>query len=108
MSVLNEVKAIADVKSIHQLTMLPTITTCADAQDEANCINQINQAIIGMKEGATIVITNKVSPNITDAVLRTADGTDFWSISIYKLHKVITATIRGPAVPTWTTGMIIL
>jgi hypothetical protein len=79
-SVLDESRATANALSTTQLPVLPTITTRADAQDEADRINQINQAVIGAKEGATEAITDKVGSDITDAVLRTADGTDYRSI----------------------------
>ena len=52
-SVLDESRATANALSTTQLPVLPTITTRADAQDEADRINQINQAVIGAKEGAT-------------------------------------------------------
>ena len=50
-----------------------------------------------MKEGATEAITNKVGSDIADAVLCTADGTNYWSIDDYKLHELVMATIQGAA-----------
>ena len=57
-------------------TVLPTITTQAKAQEEANCLNVINQAVIGAKEGATDAITKLVGSNITGAILLTPNGSD--------------------------------
>ena len=94
-SVLDEARAIADAQSTAQLPVLPTITARADAQDEADRINMINQAVIGAKEGATEAITKKVGSDITDAVLRTADGTDYRSIDDYELHDLVNAAIQG-------------
>jgi hypothetical protein len=75
-SVLHEARTIAEAQSTAQLAVLPTITARADAQDKADRINMVNQAVIGAKEGATEAITKKVGSDITDAILRTADGTD--------------------------------
>ena len=55
----------------------------------------VNQAVIGAKEGATEAITEKVGSDITDAVLRTADGTDYRSINDYELHDIVNAAIQG-------------
>ena len=94
-SVLDKSRATTNALSTTQLPVLPTITTRADAQDEADRINQINQAVIGAKEGTTEAITDKVGSDITDAVLRTADGTDYRSIDDYELHELVTAAIQG-------------
>jgi hypothetical protein len=94
-SVLDESRAIADALSSPQLPVLPTITACANVQDEADRINQINQAVIGTKEGATEAITDKVGSDITEAVLRTADSTNYRSIDDYELHELITAALQG-------------
>ena len=47
-------------------TVLPIITTRVEAQEEANRLNVINQAVIGMKEGAVDAIMKLVGSNITD------------------------------------------
>jgi hypothetical protein len=98
-SVLDESCAIADALSATQLPVLPTITVHAGAEDEADRINQIKQSVIGAKESATEVITDKVGSDITDAVLRTADGTDYQSIDDYELCELVTAAIQGANPP---------
>jgi hypothetical protein len=52
----------------------PEFTLQADAQHEANRQNIINQALIGAKEGVMEALTTFVGTEITDAVLRRADG----------------------------------
>ena len=74
---------------------MPIIMSCFDAQDKADHINMVNQVVVGAKEGAMEAITNKVGSDITDAVLRTADGTDYRSIDDYKLHDLVNAAIQG-------------
>ncbi len=67
-------------------TVLPSITAQAEAQEEANQLNVINQLVIGTKEGVVKAITKLVASNITDALLQTADGSDHKSID--KLHSI--------------------
>ena len=55
----------------------PTITTCTEAQGEANCLNLNFQSVIGSKEGAATAITYKVGSDATDIVLRTMNSDDF-------------------------------
>ena len=76
-------------------TVTPAFTTRADAQEEADRRNQINQAVIGAKEGATEAITAKVGKDITDSILRTADGKDVKGIDDYQLYELIDAIIQG-------------
>ena len=73
----------------------PLITTRADAMDAADRQNQLTQAVIGAKEGATAAITAKVGERVTDAILRTADGTDFKSIDEYELYELVSAVIQA-------------
>ena len=73
----------------------PLITTRADAMDAADRQNQLTQAVIGAKEGATAAITSKAGARVTDAILRTADGTDFKSIDEYELHELVAAVIQA-------------
>ena len=74
-------------------------------QDEADRLNLINQAVIGAKEGTVEAITAKVGSNITDAVLHTADGSDFESIDDWQLEEVITAIVQGADRPN-TAGVL--
>jgi hypothetical protein len=94
-SILHESRDIAEAQSTAQLPVLPTITAHADAQDEADRINMVNQAVIGAKEGAMEAITEKVGSDITDAILRTADVTNYRSIDDYELHNLVNAAIQG-------------
>ena len=57
-------------------TVLPIITTLAEAQEEAGLLNGINQSVIGTKEGAVEALTKLVGSNVTDAILRTDDVSD--------------------------------
>jgi len=95
MSILAASWATAQAISTATVTALPSITTHADAQDEADRTNQTNQAIIGAKEGATEAIVIQVSSNITNAVHCTANNTDLKSINSYELHQLVDTTIQG-------------
>ncbi len=61
-------------------TIAPTITSQSEAQEEANHLNVINQSVISAKEGIVKAVTKLVGSNITDAVLRTANGSDHKSL----------------------------
>jgi hypothetical protein len=52
-------------------TVLPSITSQVEAQEEANQLNVINQSIIGAKEGVVEAITKLVGSNIA---LRSRDA----------------------------------
>ncbi len=58
-------------------------------------MNMINQLVIGAKEGVVKAVTKLVGSDITNAVLRTADGSDHKSIDDYTLFAVMTAAIDG-------------
>jgi hypothetical protein len=95
-SVIKKAKQNAEVLLI--LTgkiVLPIITTQAEAQEEANQLNIINQLVIGAKEGAVEAITKLVGSNITDAILRTAGGSDHKSVNDFTLFKVMQVAIDG-------------
>jgi hypothetical protein len=49
-------------------------------------LNVINQSIIGAKEGVVEAVSKLVGSDITEAILRTADGSDFKSIDDYTLY----------------------
>ncbi len=63
-------------------------------------MNVINQSVIGAKEGIVEAVSKLVGSNITDAILRTADGSDFKSIDDYTLYKVMKVAIGGADQPT--------
>ncbi len=65
-------------------------------------MNVINQLVIGAKEGVVKAVTKLVGSDITDAVLRTADGSDHKSIDDYTLFAVMAAAIDGADQPSTT------
>jgi len=66
-------------------SILPTITTRTEAQEEANRLNVINQSVIGAKEGVVKAISKLIRSDITDTILRTADGSNHKSIDDFTL-----------------------
>jgi hypothetical protein len=95
-SVLKAAKARADVASKASSTRItPTITSQSEAQEEADRLNVINQLVISTKEGVVEAVMKLVGSDITDAVLRTANGRDHKSIDNYTLFAVMAAAIDG-------------
>jgi hypothetical protein len=66
-------------------TVIPSITSQAEAQEEANQLNVINQSVIGAKEGVVKAITKLVGSNVTDTILRTSNGSNHKSINDFTL-----------------------
>ncbi len=100
-SVIKKAKQNAEVLSIlTSKTVLPIITTQAEAQEEANRLNVINQSVIGAKEGAVEAITKLVGSNITDAILCTANGSDHKSVDNFTLFDVMQVAIDGANRPS--------
>ncbi len=58
-------------------------------------MNVINQSVIGAKEGVVEAVSKLVGSDITDAILRTADGSDFKSINDFTLYEVMKVAIDG-------------
>ena len=75
--------------------MQPEITTRADAQEEADRQNQYCQAVIGVKEGLTEAFISAVGTDVTDVVLRDADGSSNKGIDEYKISDLTDAIISG-------------
>ena len=73
----------------------PDITARSDAQEEADRRNQYSQAVVGVKEGVTDAIIAAVGTDVTDLVLRDADGNSHKSVDDYKLHELFEAIIDG-------------
>ncbi len=93
--VLKAAKNIADAAlKAASTTIAPAITSRSEAQEEANHLNVINQLVIGTKEGVVKAVTKLVGSNITNAVLRTANGSDPKSIDNYTLFAVMAAAIN--------------
>jgi hypothetical protein len=67
--------------------------------DAADRINQVNQAVIGAKEGITDGIIAVVGKRVTDTVLRTADGTDDKAIDDYEIHDLLDAVAQAAERP---------
>jgi hypothetical protein len=76
-------------------TILPSITSRAEAQEEANQLNVINQLVIGAKEGVIEAITKLVGSNVTNAILQTANGSNHKSIDNFTLFEVMKLAIGG-------------
>eukprot|EP00956_Cyclotella_meneghiniana_P029127 scaffold69668_cov62-Cyclotella_meneghiniana.AAC.2 len=77
--------------------VLPLITDRTEAQDQADRLNLQNQAVIGAKEGATEGIVLQFGRDVTDSVLKTADGVDFKGIDEYHLYDLVQVCIQGAA-----------
>ncbi len=95
-SVLKAAKARADTAlKASSTTITPTITSRLETQEEADPLNVINQLVIGAKEGIVKAVMKFVGSDITNAVLRTADGSNHKSIDNYTLFEVMAAAING-------------
>jgi hypothetical protein len=81
-------------------TILPAFIAQTEAQEEANRLNVINQSFIGAKEGIVKAISKLVSSNITDAILRAADGSNHKSIDNFTLYNVMKVAIDGANRPS--------
>eukprot|EP00804_Cyclotella_cryptica_P030326 CCRYP_011862-RA/>CCRYP_011862-RA protein AED:0.33 eAED:0.33 QI:0/0/0/1/0.66/0.75/4/0/887 len=86
-SVLDDAEATAAAASTGSTIRAPTHKT-------ADRINLINQASSGPKR-APRAITAKVGSDVTDAVLKTADGSDLRSIDDWLLEEVLAAVVQG-------------
>jgi hypothetical protein len=58
-------------------------------------LNVINQSVIGAKEGVIEAVSKLVGSNITDAILRIADGSNHKSIDDFTLYNVMKVAIDG-------------
>jgi len=100
-SILKSVKKRADkLSTMTGKTILLTFNTRTEAQKEADQLNFINQSIIGAKEGVVDAVSKLVSSDITNAILQTADGSDFKSIDDFTLYEVMKVAIDGADRPT--------
>ena len=82
-------KRVDELSTTTSKTILPTFTKQTEAQEEANQLNFINQSVIGTKEGVVGAVSKLVGSNITDVILRTADGSNYKSINDFTLYKVM-------------------
>jgi hypothetical protein len=65
-------------------------------------MNLLNQAVIGANEGFVEAITNKVGAEITDSVLKTANGSDYKGVDDYQLEDLLDAVLQGADRPSTT------
>ncbi len=86
-------KRVDKLKASTSKTVIPSITSQAEAQEEADRLNVINQLVVGPKEGVVEAITKLVGSNVTNAILRTADGSDHKSINEFTLFEVMKSAI---------------
>ena len=63
--------------------VVPKITTNVDTQYEADRQNTASLAAIRVKEAIAAAITSIVGAQITNPILRTTDGSDFWTVDEY-------------------------
>jgi hypothetical protein len=102
-SVLKAAKARVDAApKASSTTITPTITSRSEAQEEADRLNVINQSVISAKEGVVEAVMKLVGSDITNAVLRTANGSNHKSIDDYTLFAVMAAAIDGANQPSTT------
>ena len=97
-AILNEAKQLAAAATVANtcgIIIAPAITTQSNAQDEADQLNLIHQEVIGAKEGAAEAISTKVGTDVTNSILKSADGANFCSIDDYQLEDVIAAVLQG-------------
>lgn len=102
-TVLKLFKDIAAAKTAADPTQqvyAPEITARADANDEAERLNTRAQFIIGVKEAISKAATKRFGKNITDPVLRNADGSDFKSINDWTVEELLEAIRQGADRPT--------
>ncbi len=71
-----------------------------DPANKQTWLNVINQSVIGAKEGVVEAVSKLVGTNITDAILRMADGSNHKSIKDFTLYEVMKVAIDGADRPT--------
>ncbi len=99
--VIKEVKQRGDeLTASTNKTASPSITAQAEAQEEADQLNVINESVIGVKEGVVKAITKLVGSDVTNAILQMADGSDLKSIDDFTLFEVMKSDIDGADQPS--------
>ena len=84
--------------STKEITVKPDITTRQEAQDEADRLNQIYQAVLAVKEGFKEKICDSGGTNALSSVLQQANGQNK-SINDYTLYELAEAHIAGAQRP---------
>ena len=72
----------------------PDITTNANAQYKADRKKTARLAAIGVKVVIAAAITSIVRAQITNLILCTTDGWDFWTVNEYDLHQLL-RSVKG-------------
>ena len=99
-SILAQSAAAAKAKSASSgKEVPPLIATRPDATDAADRANLTTQAVIGAKEGVAEALVEMLGRRITDAVLRTADGTDIKSIDQWEVYELVNALQQNAEQP---------
>ncbi len=99
--VIKEAKQRADALTASTgKTVSPSITAQAEAQEEADRLNVINQLVISAKEGVFKAITKLVGSNVTNAILWMANGSDHKCIDDFMLFEVMKSAINGTDRPS--------
>ena len=100
--VLRTSKKEADNKLAQKgVTVTPKITLRSDVPDKADRRNIINQALIGAKEGVVEALTTFVGTDITDMVIRRANG-NYKGLDKYTLQELLQTAIDGADHPPAT------
>ncbi len=63
-------------------------------------MNVVNQSVIGTKEGIVEAVLKLVGSDITNAILRTANGSNHKSIDDFTLYNVMKVAINGANRPS--------
>ena len=90
--ILKKLKDEAFKAPTKDITVKPDITTRQEAQDEADRLNQIYQAILGVKEGFKEKLCDSGGTDALSLVLQQADGQNK-SITDYTLYELADARI---------------
>jgi hypothetical protein len=77
-----------------------SINSATTSSLEANQLNVINQLVIGAKERVVVAITKLVGSNITNAILRMANGSNHKSINEFTPYEVMKLAINGVGWPS--------
>ena len=70
--------------------------------DESDRQNTARLAAIGVKEAIAAAIASIVGAQITIPILRTTDGSDFWTVDEYDLHQLLSVVKVGAERPSAT------
>ena len=102
-TILAQSRAEADAKAKQAKkdpsSVTPLINTRPDANEAADRANLTTQAVIGAKEGVAEALVAMLGRRITDAVLRTDDGSDVMSIDAWEECELVAALQQNAEQP---------